>query len=327
MGGNLFKGESVRISTSDVLKVAEYIKEIVPFSLCTLVGGVTADIVNKEEHGDVDFVVLAPEEFDPSKILEHPDVERFVSNGYVQSYLINIPEIGKCHIDLLWTTSQEDYDLKLQYHQGGTATARFVGQLARSLGYKWTSNGFFRHVQDARGNYHYFLMTKDLITGMRILGLNVTRYQEGLALESPKHFIEWITNSRRFYPSKWIAAHHHSHRKSLKQKDDWIKEIHEAIDNYEVDEDLEDFREYWDNFAGVGIQERLDQFMEEVNKIVKPVFNGEKVLALGIKPGPIVGKILSSLTEQFPDGTDDETFRAHALQILEQEEKENEQNH
>ena len=319
MGGKLFKGESVKIKTGEVPEATKHIRSIVPFECCTLVGGIQADIIKKEEHGDLDFVVLAPGNFNPEDLLKHPDVEKCSLNGYVKSYLIDVPRIGKCHIDLLWTTSREDYELKVTYHQGGTATARFVGQLARSLGYKWTSEGFFKHVQDARGNYHHFLMTKDLMVGMHILGLDVATYEEGLAFKSAKHFIQWITKSPRCFPSKWKQAHHHTHRKTLKQKEDWIKEIHEALDEYEVEEEPEDDAAYWNSFAGDDIEERLEVFLEAISIIEKPVFNGRQVMALGIKQGPIIGKILQELTKRFPDGTDEETFKEQALLIAKEE--------
>ena len=332
MGGKLYKDESIRIKTEDVPKVVEYIKSIVPFEYCTLVGGVQADIIKKEDHGDLDFVVLAPEDLDPSNFTDNPNWTKFVANGYVKSYLVDVPEAGKCHIDLLWTTTMQDYVTKVEYHQGGTATARFVGQLARSLGYKWTSNGFFKHIQDARGNFHHFQVTRDLYLGLQILGLDVVLYGSRQIYTSVEAFTDWIASSPRFYSNRWSRAHHHTHRKTLRQKEGWIRQIHETLDDYvsndpdgKSDDDM-----YWllaagDGIlqAGEGILERQAKFLEEVAKIKKPVFSGERVLELGIKPGPLVGKILRSLTEQFPDGTDEETFRTHALAVVEQEEKEN----
>jgi hypothetical protein len=209
----------------------------------------------------------------------------------------------------------------------GTLIPAIVGSFARSLRYKFATDGFYARVKDSKDNYHNMKLTTDPHIAMCILGLDQEAFNTD-ELYTPEGIAKWITDSPRFDSERWnqppavdgqtIVTKNRKSHAACKKKDEVIK-CYELIDATVK-------KGIWDN-TGYGLERHhlgkkfVEDMMKEAEEILKKsrtVLDGKEIMeALGIPGGPEIGRAKDFLIKQpeFINLTQEELDKPETKQI------------
>ena len=122
----------------------------------------TTPLSEKETHGDVDIVYVAPMS-DPHKEIVNALGSHVVNthrNGETFSVLYQL-DIGKLvHVDFIECADEDSFTTKLQYFSYNDFSG-IVGMLSKKMHFKYGSDGFFKRFRDRKGNWHDILISKN----------------------------------------------------------------------------------------------------------------------------------------------------------------------
>jgi len=301
MGGKLFAPHSERVSNEELKKVFDelYAKFSKYFASMSL----TKAIATKTDHGDMDIIVYSKKPLDMhATILKElgSDVLDYHRNGYVYSFLYNAKSIGKkVHVDFILADSEKNHQSKLDYFSLNDFSA-IVGMLARKLNFKYTDNGFHKKFQDSKGNFHSMRVSNSLRDGMKILGLDPSKFEKiqnqddiaNFVLESPLLDKEFFSYDELVHRDKEA----HDARPGIPALCD---QIYKSAKPRQIPDDDYFFKKYFPQKY-----EEYQKLVDDTNKAIniQKKYNGNWLITkFGMKPGPEIGKVLKQITDKFKD--------------------------
>jgi len=326
MGGKFFKEENGnnpcrRIPTNRIGEVATIMSPILKrfFQKVSLV---TNDgFEEKEDHGDIDFVVLGEGTDSLREFCDENNIQHG-SNGPMEhlAFPCTEEEENRCYqIDVIVCGNQQKYDNYVYFYSKPIYFNSVVGQFARSLGYLFSSEGFFLLVTDARKQRRRILLTENIDIGLEVMILDKKRSEQ--PFKKPKDFAEWICSSPRFFSHGFVNSHNvKSHRDA--KRNDFCSMVYDILDETLIAEnksinpghidfsenpklDLNSFLNNERLILGDDVGDRVLRQLEEFEKVKKPLIRGNKIMDLGIPQGHIIGEILQDVAKEF-DGREEE---------------------
>jgi len=300
MGGKLFAPHSQRVTNDEIKVIFDELNKKLSKYFTSM--ALSRSIKSKMDHGDIDIIVLPKTHIDFKSVLEKElgkDLLEYSKNGYVYSFLYNSPVNKKVHVDLIAANSEEDAKSKTEYFSFNDFSA-IVGMLARKLRFKYTDNGFYKKYQDEKGNYHDFLISRNLMDGLKILGLDPSKFNKiegqddilNFVLETPlmdKKFFEYTELVRRDREAFDVRP--------------GVEEINKKIVDSGKTRQIEDDDYFFKKYFPQKYSEYLTE-VEETNKKnnIQKKYSGQWLMnKFGMKPGPEMGKVLKKITDKFKD--------------------------
>lgn len=275
------------------------------------------ELTFKEDHGDIDFVCLVSgnqrdefREFVEEMCLMHG------SNGPMDHVAYPSPihypheDHKMVQIDFIFAGTEDKYNTILYFYSRPTVFNSVIGQFARSLGYIFSTDGFFLLVKDARDQNRKILLTQNLETVYDILKLPEFKDEE--IFSSPEAFCDWIMSSPRFDSEFFERSHNvKSHRGA--RRDPWCERVYEILDTSgkrteipvhfvdftKGDIDIQEAMKYEIGILGEDVVKNMMEQLEKFSKVKTPVISGDALLDIGYERGPVIGKIIQAVSEKF----------------------------
>lgn len=291
----MFGDEAKRVTNQEMWEVHDELMRKVGGKFCAF--ELTRTLEEKQDHGDIDILLLTHPDQDARKVLE--DVlkpEKVAKNGHCLSFLYN-SEIGKVHVDFLISGDPNLHATKIQYYAFNDLSST-VGAMAKELNFKYGTEGFFKRYQDKRGNWHDILISVNLNPGLECLGLE----PKPLWIKTYDDIVAYVSSSLLFDSAMFAE--------SLEKEDDgrkkykvWRKLAEMGKKAAITDPDYFFKRKYAAQYAEV-----QDKIKDIESNTYQPSsrFNGWWLMqTFGIKPGKEVGLVLKALTVQFGERLDE----------------------
>jgi hypothetical protein len=316
MGGNTFKDQTgfnpaSRIPTSDLDELAKSVYNEFHLFFNEMAMATDHFLKNKVDHGDIDFVAWSrPESRDHLRLHCMENGYKFKANGNMEHVLY--PFKGCYHqIDFILAGSKIHYDTLHYFYSKPVVFNSVVGHFARSIGYKFSTDGFMLHVTDARKQNRYFLLTYDLRKSYEIMWLDNPDEKKDL-YDSPMNFAEWILASPRFDCDLFRGNYNmKAHRDSYSEP--FCGHVYDILhnSNYKGLEppSIIDFSQGNANYRDILKRERevlgdeiYDRLISEVegwSKVKKPIVSGDLLISLGYKPGTLFKEIIKDVSTIF----------------------------
>ena len=285
------------------------------------------DLLEKEDHGDIDFVCLISGD-------QRNDLRKFLAeSGFIYGHNgpmehIAFPYMGGIggrdiklyQIDLIFCGDPKTYSTVLYFYSKPVAWNSVVGQFARSLGYIFSTDGFFLLVRDARKQNRKILLTKNLELSYEIMQL--PGFKERDLFSSPDAFAEWVRSSPRFDSELFKGSHNRkSHRDSY--GDSFCSQVYKILDECGQKTDIQvhnvDFSEnpeidlnkamaYEIGILGLEVVESMMDQLAKYKEFKKPILSGDVVIGLGYPQGKQIGIILHAVAGAFDEGDPEENM-------------------
>jgi hypothetical protein len=172
----LFGERATRVTTSEMNAVFNEIKTYFDNSDLRRID-CSKPLPCKEDHGDVDIVIenvlnMDTKEYVRSNLVYYFDEDyliEWVSNGPILHCLIFSKAINKqVHVDFIFANPAE-YDSTLMYLSYNDFSG-ILGVITRKLKFNYGNKGMFKIYVDKKGQYHYILLTHNLIDGLKMIG-------------------------------------------------------------------------------------------------------------------------------------------------------------
>ena len=325
MGGRVFMVNGVplasRIPNDIIWELAEdVVLKFQNFFAKSKIG--VNDDYPKEDHGDLDIIVVPKNETSRNELREACKEWGYltVHNGNFEHVLY--PFRGKEHqIDFIFANTDE-YSIFRYFYASPTTRNAIVGHFARSLGYKFSTKGMLLHITDKRGQNYYYTLTTDLELALSLLQLEKKTDKEIFA--SPEAFAEWIMASPRFDTERFESVtNKQSHRDA--RTDSFCNRAYEIIHNsnkkssipssridFKAEEfDLANSLKLEESILGDNIVEKIKSYCKEKSRIVEPIISGDLLIEMGYKSGPLFRTIIQRVSEEFPEGADEEILKTY----------------
>jgi hypothetical protein len=261
--------------------------------------------INKKDAGDLDVII---EPYNRNTWRE--DIKRIFADNII-AHKSNGPQLmtvmkglidhNQYMVDFI-LSKEGSFEYRAQYAKFGTIIPAVVGSFARSLAYKFDQDQLGLRLMSRKGNYHNIPLTKDFSTALKVLMLDPKPVEQN-KLYTPEEVAEWVISSPRFDSGIWkqppdragqtiVTKNNKSHRSAKIRPE--VKKCYEIIDSVQKSAT-------WDN-TNYRIEriifgdEFIDSLLEKVADIEKKedkVISGNEIMEfLGIKGGPVVGKII-----------------------------------
>jgi len=324
MGGKFFAKDGInpcsRIPTEDMPLLIDKVLHMFSGFFYKMEPVTCIDLLPKKDHGDLDFVCLVSEQHGKSQrdVMREYLIERgfqFGHNGPMEHIALpfTVPDKDDIlvQIDLIFAGSQRRFDTLKYFYSRPIVWNSVIGQFARSLGYIFSTNGFFLLIKDARKQNRKILLTKDLEASYDILKLKDIKDEEIFA--SPESFCDWIRSSDRFDSDFFKKSHNvNSHRDA--RRNPWCDKVYEILDgcgqktNIPVhfvdfskgeEIDLDEAMQYEIDTLGPEVVHDMIEQLEKINKVKLPVLSGDVLIQLGYPEGKIIGQILQEVAKNF----------------------------
>lgn len=259
---------------------------------------------DKLTFGDIDIVVISnvdPDQSDEDRIRSvfGESILRYhhLKNDKMDSVLIRLAS-GKCvQVDFMRTKNIPDFEAKMIHGSKGHSSS-VIGTLARSLGYKFSIDGFYKRFTDARGQSQDILITKDLFEAMRILGLDPEKWKDAKCVDD---IIYFIATSKFFNPAPFSQAELNHNKRSTVTKRSVQRHMYDQLSAMEP-KPIPDHKSYFStNFP--------DHYQSMVNSELKisentsapETINGKTIMtAFQLPPSPKVGEIIRFIRANHP---------------------------
>jgi hypothetical protein len=255
----------------------------------------TLTLEEKQDHGDIDILVLLHPDQNPKPIIQSLDPLKTSKNGYCYSFLYQSDFGKKVHVDFLMSSDPNLHATKRQYYAFNDLSAT-IGIVSKALNFKYGSEGFFKRYEDKRGNWHDLLVSLNLNPGLQILGYD----PKPLWIKTYDDIVTYVSSSLMFSSSMFEFALEEDARESKRTKSQEIREKLAALGKKSAITDPDYFfmRMYKEKYHEV--EEMKKEIEEKVYRQSR--FNGDWLIEkFGMKPGPGIGKMLKAISDEFGD--------------------------
>lgn len=254
---------------------------------------------DKNDSGDIDMVCLPKRTIDRLYFEKIPGLKLvdYKRSGHVHSLLVETEDGKMIHVDFIQSKNDADFERKSMYYSKGHLSS-LIGMLARKLNFKYGTDGFFKRYRDKRGNWHDIPVSGSLRDGLKILGFEDGVYDGIRKSDDAVGFI----SSSPFFDSSYFDFDNlvRRDREQVKRsawQDAVASRLVAANKSRAIEGPDELFKRHFpDAYAA---------YLSAAEKIEKETYRpgavtGDQVMeAFGVKPGPIVGKILKFLGENY----------------------------
>lgn len=298
-GGNLFP-ESERVTTKELNDCIAFIKSKIGKYFKKFES--TKFLKSKQDHGDIDILVIPKEGIDVSKVIQElgSSLIRYSFNGPTKSIFLNFAG-KKIQVDLIVSEDRKSFYSKKIFFSYGDFWS-LIGIISKRLNFNISDKGI-QKIFEFEGRNHYIKITNNLITALKILGFkNTSEYKNIKELKDIVNFIKEndLMDSSFFKASNSKQKTAVSKRKNL---DLLLTELSSMNLKRKIDD--EDFYLKKTIYYERVLMEK-QKIMNEKKKITK--YNGNWVMSRfpEIK-GERLGKVLSHLKNKFKDNLDNQT--------------------
>lgn len=331
MGGKAFKDHlgnnpASRIPTENIEELKNRVLNY--FALCfEKIEMVTSpNLFNKQDHGDLDFVVIGNKDnlrkksevlnnSLPDYFYSHPVYQKAFKtfcNGNMEHLLfpwISEDKVDLYQIDFIYCRDELQYQTSKFFYEQPSSFNSLIGQFARSLGYKFSTEGLLLHITDKRKENYYILMHRELSVIMKLLCLEMPNFDH--IYSRAQNFADWLTSSPR-YDSELMKKNFNmnSHRDARREK--FCQDVYNILDKQNIQAsipptkinfsqenfDLNETLKFERNILGDEIADKVLAECEKRRLIVEPIMSGDILLEMGFS-GKIIGEILQDVSKKF----------------------------
>jgi hypothetical protein len=244
----------------------------------------------------VDIVVEINENQNISEILAshlNKNIIKTNKNGPIYSILFNAEFINKhIHVDFI-TSSPELFDSNLMYINYSDFSG-LLGVVARKLKFNYGNKGMFKIYVDKKGQYHYILLTHNLVDGLKMMGYSdiIHKYY---SIQNNEDVAAFIGYSDLFDSNQLIGSDlNRGDRKRLRFSRPSARDCRNKLINLNKKRTQPDD----DHYLKLLFSEKYTEYLAKCKAIEdyvppKNKYNGNWLMQKfpAIKPGPIIGKI------------------------------------
>jgi hypothetical protein len=283
----------------------------------------------KKDLGDLDIIVRPLEPSVRKEIRELCEGSYMLTkvNGPMEHILF--PYKGfHYQIDLIFCKDEKEFKSQKFFYSRPITFNAILGHLARSIGYKFSTEGLLLRVVSKSGQTSYINVCKDPERSLKILGFS--EIPDGSEIyESPESFAAWIMSSPRFDSKAFFSSHNkQSHRDS--KQDEFCRKVYLILDNvnikseippanvnYQEDPDLLLMKTLAHEYKHIYYSEckAVEAFgKEEIAKNTnqeKFLISGKNLCRWGYKSGPIFQVILRDITARFNENTSIKVIKSY----------------
>ena len=297
-GGNLFP-DSERVTTEELNDCIAFVKSRIGKYFKKFES--TKFLKSKQDHDDIDILVLPKEGIDISEIIKElgNSLIRHSFNGPTKSLFLNFKG-KKIQVDLIVSGNQKIFYSKKIFFSYGDFWS-LVGIISKRLNFNISDKGIEK-IFEFNSRNHYIKITNNLITALKILGFKNTKdYKNIKELKDIVNFIKEndLNDSSFFKASNSKQKTTVSKRKNL---DILLSELRNMNLKRKIDD--EDFylkkTPYYEK-----VLEEKEKIMNEKKKVT--LYNGTWIMSRfpEIK-GEKLGRVLSHLKNKFKDNLDNQ---------------------
>ena len=297
----LFGERALRVTTSEMNAVFGEIQRLFKCNGVIQRMDLSKPLPSKSDHGDVDIVIEKMPGIDMKKYIHDELFYNFdksyliesVNNGPILHCLFASNAINKqVHVDFIFANSNE-YDSTLMYLNYSDFSG-ILGVVARKLKFNYGSKGMFKIYVDKKGQYHYVLLTRNLVDGLRIMGYGdiIHKYYD---IQNNVDIAAFIGYSDLFDSSYLIGSDlNRSDRKRLRAGRPSARDLKAKL----VDLNKKRVQMDDDYYLKLLFPDKYTDYLTTCKSIedyvpVKSKYNGDWIMKnfTSIKPGPLIGKI------------------------------------
>ena len=286
----------------------------------------TTKLSSRQDHGDIDIVVVPPagqstrdiiinaigtniaRNTEPNAVVTsngnvYQSNQMYVTtNGNIFSILYRPDKLDKqVHIDFIVAKDEEDARNKQDYLAYNDFSG-IVGVMARKLGFKYGSDGFFKIFVDKKGQNRSIFITKNLRDAQKILGLRKvdTNFSN---IKSEDDIVEYIKTSPLFDVRQLSGELNHGDRKKMRSERQSAQYIRDQLlqsgQRRTVGDDDYFFKSLFPSLYDKVEQEKQKLDSDTINT---SKYTGEWIInTFNLKPGKVIGQVKDHLNKQYGD--------------------------
>jgi hypothetical protein len=303
----LFGDKAVRMTTDEMLNVFAEIKRLVGVQFAKI--QISDFLQSKQTHGDLDIIcLLKKDNTDIPAILNKmkDQVLVYSKNGYVHSILFSSLFINKnVHVDFVVTSNADVFISREQYYSKNDLWGA-IGVISKKLHFKVGSEGTCKRFRDKRGNWHDIFITNDLHLGAELLGYtNVSEKMKHV--NNVDDIVAFLLGSPMFDVS-YVSFEkmNQSDRKSCKRPvfGYIVDKLRESNQHATIQDEDYFFKKLLpEEYAQTELEKKT---IDELLATHSDKYNGDYLIqTFNLKPSPLVGKILKSLSDAFGTSLND----------------------
>jgi hypothetical protein len=284
----------------------------------------TTKLSSRQDHGDIDIVVVPPagqstrdiiinaigtniaRNTEPNAVVTsngnvYQSNQMYVTtNGNIFSILYRPDKLDKqVHIDFIVAKDEEDARNKQDYLAYNDFSG-IVGVMARKLGFKYGSDGFFKIFVDKKGQNRSIFITKNLRDAQKILGFRKvdTNFSN---IKSEDDIVEYIKTSPLFDVRQLSGELNRGDRKKMRserQSAQYIRDqLLQSSQRRTVGDDDYFFKSLFPSLYDKVEQEKQKLDSDTINT---SKYTGEWIInTFNLKPGKVIGQVKDHLNKQY----------------------------
>lgn len=321
----LFGERAARVTTAEMNSIYEEIRQIFVGSEYIRRMDLSKPLPSKQDHGDIDIVVETMPEMDLKQyIKDHLDLQlqlmEHVENGPILHCLFYSLLVNKqVHVDFIFA-SPEKYDSTLMYLAYNDFSG-LLGVIARRLKFNYGNKGMFKIYVDKKGQYHYILLTRNLVEGLQMLGYGDIIYKYYI-IQNNDDIAAFLGNSDLF-DSNYLSSNdlNRGDRKRMRAGRPSARDLKGKLialnkSRTQMDDDYYLKTLFPDKYADyLSKCKAIEDYVQPKSK-----YNGHWLINnFGIKPGPIIKKIQLYWLELYGkdvDSVDEERIRIDTYSFI-----------
>jgi hypothetical protein len=304
-GGKLFGSRASRVTTPELNVIFNEIKQRLGsrFSKFNL----SKALPSKLDHGDIDIVVSGNPDI-KKQLFTYlgPMIKDYSKNGNIHSILFQSSMGKTVHVDFIYAT-EDEYDAQFDYLSYNDFSG-IIGVMARQLGFKYGTDGFFKIYEDKKGRNHYIPITKNLRDGLRMMGYDaiLSKFDDIKTIDDIASFI----SHSDLFDSKYFKGDdlNRSDRRRLRSDRPSAQEIRNKLlsinkPRTQLDDDFYIKKLFPNKYKELVDKEKeIESFAPANSK-----YGGDWIMSNfpQVKPGPIFGKIKLHWTGLYGDKIDE----------------------
>jgi hypothetical protein len=316
MGGNALKYETVRLSKSDYVKMADEctlkLKSLYPDNHIQAIESYRS----KETFGDLDILIESTG-FDPFKAADILSAVQVVRNGPVTSIGLRInPNIvsnekNVFQVDFI-AIDKESFDYAKNYFAHNDQ-GNLVGRLFHATGLAHRHDGLYHYFRDGDYKFKETLLTKDYEKALEFMGYDSDKFKRGF--DTLDDMFKFVGSSKFFNKSIFLLENRNAQSRVRDAKRPsytaflkWC-EITNPLPDYTYPKDKNMWHDRIDNFFP-GFHDKYNQAKVELEKLreVKNKFNGDIVSQWTGFSGKELGQIMASWKKSFESSQSMHTY-------------------
>jgi hypothetical protein len=238
-------------------------------------------------------------------LVYQPNQKFATTNGNIFSILYTPDKLDKhVHIDFIVAKDEEDARNKQDYLAYNDFSG-IVGVIARKLGFKYGSEGFFKIFVDKKGQNRDILITKNLREAQKILGFRKvdTNFSN---IKSEDDIVEYIKTSPLFDVRQIAGELNRGDRKKMRAERKSAQYIRDQLMLSGQRRTVQD-DDYFFKTLFPSLYEKVEQEKQKLDAdvIKTDKYTGDWLInTFNLKPGRVIGQVKDFLNKKYGDNLD-----------------------